>query len=152
MFESNQSGIETCVRSVFARRVRSLNRTRVELKPLFPAMLRSWQGVWIEPEWNWNTRYVLMDSYLSGLNRTRVELKQGKRRNLLKLRVGLNRTRVELKPFPLRCAVSRSRPFESNQSGIETMVSNFFSAFNNMFESNQSGIETFRQTPCRILL
>jgi len=56
------------------------------------------------------------------LNRTRVELKRLMARDAMNGSTSLNRTRVELKhisKFPLRV---HCNPFESNQSGIETLA------------------------------
>jgi len=59
---------------------------------------------------------------------------------------GLNRTRVELKRA-LRWKSTESEgkfnEFESNQSGIETVITISSAEFPDSFESNQSGIETF---------
>jgi len=57
---------------------------------------------------------------IESLNRTRVELKHVLRNENLPVLDGLNRTRVELKRFRGRVVANWSRPFESNQSGIET--------------------------------
>jgi len=121
-FESNQSGIETftCVlkRLLWCR----LNRTRVELKHGFRLIVSNkYKGVWIEPEWNWNFIISPTLSYLSHR---------------------LNRTRVELKRRWLQWLTYLMVRFESNQSGIETFLSDRKLSRFCLFESNQSGIET----------
>jgi len=55
---------------------------------------------------------------------------------------GLNRTKVELKQWLRSQSTSHRSRFESNQSGIETIVTMMFASLAIRFESNQSGIET----------
>jgi len=99
-FESNQSGIETGYLHTYASPIQRLNRTKVELKLYMPARHNK-------------------DNHR--LNRTKVELKQIDldKSNLRHIR--LNRTKVELKR-PYECCFHVCVSFESNQSGIETVI------------------------------
>ena len=97
--ESNHRGIETFLAQCKRTEWDCLNRTIVELKPVWPETVLTRRA---------------------GLNRTIVELKPFCKFHLKRHTIRLNRTIVELKPICARAKTNRVIALESNHRGIET--------------------------------
>jgi len=118
----------------------------------------------IEPKWNWNFVEIFSSFKLSASNRTKVELKRGKRYCQVNAWQPSNRTKVELKHWAANALLWQKRT--SNRTKVElkqllhgcfefcpflpiepkwnwNMLMTMPGKEQRPFQSNQSGIETF---------
>ena len=119
-FQSNQSGIETCCQKKKPNNLKASNRTKVELKLWFQNTIRfTTFSLPIEPKWNWNGVFFFCMKIFPCFQSNQSGIETSDEYFFTKAAFPSNRTKVELKlksnTPPAICCI-----FQSNQSGIET--------------------------------